>query len=140
MQNLCVVAKTALPPADKVQIHFFFEFLGAEGVPDFVDDELEGLYNLGDGFAEGLLHAEDGLNPPEHIFDGGEDLPDLIEENLIFIAGYNTIVVEEISFSSFEIDVDIIDDVILFSKPIFVEYDNCFLLGDISLFDVVGDL
>ena len=109
-------------------------------MPDFVDDELEGLDDLGDGFAEGFLHAENGLYLPEHILDGGQDLLDLIEENLIFIPGYDSIVVEEISFSGFEIDVDIVDDMILFSEPIFVEDDDCFLLGNISLFDVVGDL
>ena len=123
-----------------MQVHFLLEFLRAEGVPDFVDDEFEGFDDLGDGFAEGFLHTEDGLYLPEHILDGGQDLLDLIEENLIFIPGYDSIVVEEISFSGFEIDVDIVDDMILFSEPIFVEDDNCFLLGNISLFDVVGDL
>ena len=71
LEYLCVVAEPALPPADEVQVHFLLEFLGAEGVPHLVYYVFEGLYYLGDGFADGLLHAQHSLYPPEHVLDGG---------------------------------------------------------------------
>lgn len=57
----------------------------------------------------------------------------LILEHLVLVSRYNAFIVIEVSFSGFEVNIDIVYDMIFPSEPLFVQNYYCLLLCHDSL-------
>lgn len=61
-------------------------------------------------------------------------------ENLALVSADGSFVVIEVGFSSFEVDVGVVDHMVLPLEPLSVNNDYTLLTSDFPLLDVEGDL
>ena len=61
-------------------------------------------------------------------------------EYLVFVAADDSFIVVEVGLLGLQVDVGVVDDVILFSKPLLVDHSDCLFRSDQSLLDIDGDV
>ena len=140
MEDLCVATVPSFAPTDQMQIQLLFQLLRHQTMPDSIYYLLEISHDFGYSLRQRLPSADSNFDPPQNLFQTRQYFLHLIQKDLISISADHTLIIIKISLSSFEVNVDIVNNMVLPPKPLLIEQKHHFQQRYTPLLDVVGNL